>query len=68
MLYTNIPKPTTSNYTTITKPNVPFTIRGGMITGLMIPLTYAVTLSFGMPYTKITKPPANTYTKITKPT
>lgn len=68
MAYTNISKPGAQTYTNIGKPSGSFTIRKGMATGLMIPLTYSVTNSIGNAYTNISKPSAQVYINILKPT
>lgn len=57
--YTNLGKPSTLGYTNISKPtgSVIGVLRAGMITGLVIPLTYSTTRSiFGSPWINISKP------------
>ena len=68
--YTKIAKPTGATYTNISKPaGGGGTIRVGMTTGLMIPLTYAVAVTItGSGYTKVNKPTGSSYTNIAKPT
>ena len=73
MPYTNIAKPTGTSYTDVAKPTFPgsgTTIRAGMITGLLIPLTYATEHTFPGPssYTNVSKPAGTSYTNIAKPT
>lgn len=73
MSYTNISKPTGATYTDIVKPTLlggGSTIKVGMITGLLIPLTYATEHTFpGLSsYTNVAKPTGDSYTNIAKPT
>lgn len=57
--YTKLSKPSNPSYTNIPKPtgSVIGQIKAGMITGLMIPLTYATTHTFtGSLWVNINKP------------
>jgi len=54
--YTNISKPTGASYTNVAKPTGGRLIQIGMITGLLIPLTYSRIRSIGSPWTNILKP------------
>ena len=61
MPYTNISKPTGAGYTNIAKPSDAggnYQIKAGMITGILIPLTYATTHTAptGAGYTTVSKP------------
>ena len=58
VVYTDLAKPTTLAWTDLAKPSAGFTtIRAGMITGLMIPLTYAVNRTVGSgAWTDVAKP------------
>lgn len=68
MAYTKVPKPSGNVYTNLAKPSNGFTLRAGMITALIMPVTYSVTKTIGNAYTKVNKPSGNSYTKIAKPT
>ena len=54
--YSNLSKPSAQSYTNIPKPTLGYTIRAGMATGLLMPLTYATTVTIGKSWTNINKP------------
>lgn len=56
------------SYTKVAKPIGVKKIIRGMITGVIIPLTYAKDYLVVSPYTKVSKPISSVYTKVSKPT
>ena len=66
MSYTKIAKPSAQTYTNLTKPSASFTLTQGLVTGILGPVTYALTRNFGTAYTKLIKP-TTSWTKLIKP-
>ena len=66
-MWTNIAKPTTSNWTSIAKPSARFTINIGYATGVLGPPTYSKQIVITN-WTSLPKPSTSNWINIPKPT